>query len=117
MFPSGMAGVALIFLRILVMATLLVDGTAHWVLVTSFWISLGFVVPAFFLSIGLFTPYCSAICFLLELSILVVRGGEDQFHLVLAILLCGILTFLGPGAYSIDARIFGRRLLTVPPRQ
>ena len=38
------------------------------------------------------------------------------FHLVISILISAALAILGPGAYSVDARIFGRKLLTVPSR-
>jgi hypothetical protein len=53
----------------------------------------------------------------MEVYILVATRGEDMFHMVISILTGVALAVLGPGAYSIDARIFGRRLLTVPPRK
>jgi hypothetical protein len=34
----------------------------------------------------------------------------------MSILSGGAVALLGPGAYSIDARIFGRHLLSIPPR-
>jgi hypothetical protein len=117
MFPTGTAGAALFVLRISVATTLLVDGTAHWALVTSFWIFLGFAVPALFLSIGFMMPIWSALSCLMEFGVLVLTGGTNGFHLAVSILNSGILAVLGPGAYSVDARIFGRRLLTVPPRR
>jgi len=116
MFPAGTAGAALLILRTTVAATLVVDGTAHWALVTSLWILLGFAVIAIFLCLGLLTPYCAVATCLLELGVLLTAGGCDQFHVVISILDGATLAVLGPGAYSIDARIFGRRLLTLPPR-
>jgi hypothetical protein len=44
-----------------------------------------------------------------------VIGGANEFHLAISILNAAILAVLGPGAYSIDARIFGRRILDVTP--
>ena len=117
MFPLGAAGVALLILRVSVAATLVFDGTAHWVLLTSFWIALAFAVPTILLCLGLLTPFCSALSCLVLLVVLIANRGQDDFHLVIAILNGGILSVLGPGAYSIDARIFGRRLLTLPPRR
>jgi uncharacterized membrane protein YphA (DoxX/SURF4 family) len=117
MFPTGPVGIALLVLRILVAATLLVDGSAQWTLVTSLWTLLLFVIPAAALCCGFLTPCCATFCCIEELGALWVTGGQNQshhFHLVLASLTGAVLAILGPGAYSIDARIFGRRLLTVP---
>jgi hypothetical protein len=44
-----------------------------------------------------------------------VTGGTNEFHLAVSILNAAILAVLGPGAYSVDARIFGRRILDVTP--
>jgi uncharacterized membrane protein YphA (DoxX/SURF4 family) len=52
----------------------------------------------------------------MEFCALSVTGGQDIFHLVISILISAALAILGPGAYSVDARIFGRKLLTVPSR-
>jgi uncharacterized membrane protein YphA (DoxX/SURF4 family) len=117
MFPTGTAGAALFVLRISVAVTLLVDGTAHWALVTSFWIFLGFAIPALFLCLGLLTPYGSICCCLLRLVVLFHTRGQGDFHLGISIVNGLILAFLGSGAHSVDARLFGRRLLTVPPRK
>ena len=117
MFPTGTAGAALFVLRISVATTLLVDGTAHWALVTSFWIFLGFAITALFLCLGLLTPYSSICCCLLQLAVFVHTGNKSDFHLSVSMVNSLILVVLGPGAYSIDARLFGRRLLTLPPRK
>jgi uncharacterized membrane protein YphA (DoxX/SURF4 family) len=116
MFPTGTAGAALFLLRISVAATLVVDGIAHWAPVTSFWIILGVAVPAISLCLGLLTPYSSAVSCVIQIAILMTLSGGSQFHAATSVLNSGVLAVLGPGAYSIDARIFGRRLLTVPPR-
>jgi hypothetical protein len=116
MFPTGTAGAALLVLRVLATATLLVDGTAHWALVTSFWIFLAFALPAIGLCLGLLAPYCSVFCCLIQMGVLLVTGGQNEFHLIVSILTSATVAMLGPGAYSIDARLFGRKLLTVPRR-
>ena len=117
MFPTGMAGAALFALRVSAAATLLVDGTAHWALVTSFWILFAFALPAAFLCLGLLTPYFSFLSCLLQLSVPFIASSHDAFHLGISILNSGIVAVLGPGAYSIDARLFGRRLVSVPVRK
>lgn len=114
MFPVGTAGVAILILRALVATTFLVDGTGHWALANSFWAFSGFVLLALFRGLGLLTPYCSAISFLLQMGLLIAGRPSDEFHLAISAALSGILAFLGPGAYSIDAKIFGRRVLRIP---
>jgi hypothetical protein len=116
MFPTGMAGAALLVLRVTVAATLVFDGTVHWALMTSFWILSGFAVPAILLCLGFLTPYCSALSCLIQLGVLI-STGQNEFNLAISILNSGILAILGPGAYSIDAHIFGRRLLIVASRK
>lgn len=116
MFPTGAAGAALLILRFVVATTFVVDGAAHWPLVTSLWVFLGFAIPAIFLCLGLFTPYCCVISGLVDLGVLLFTTGNDQFRLIIDMVDAGILGALGPGAYSVDSRIFGRRLLVVRPR-
>ncbi len=116
-FPSGTAGAALLLLRILVAVLIVVDGSARWALVTSIWIAVVFVLPAALLCAGLLTPYAASFSLLILAGVFLFQQSSDAFHLACAILACGILALLGPGAYSFDARLFGRRLLTVSPRK
>ena len=117
MFPTGTAGAALLVLRISVAATLVVYGVGNRAQVTFFWIALAIAVSAISLCAGFLTPYCSALCCLIELDFLLAAGAGNEFHLIIAIVNSGVLAVLGPGAYSLDARIFGRRLLAVSPRR
>jgi hypothetical protein len=112
-FPSGTAGTALFLLRVLVAILILVDGSARWTLVTSFWIGAVFVLTAAFLCTGLLTPYAASSGLLIFTWVLIFSPNGASFHLGCAILTCAILALLGPGAYSFDARLFGRRVLTV----
>jgi len=117
MFPTGTAGAALFALRGSAAMTFLVDGTAHGALVTSFWIVVVFALHAIFLCLGLLTPYVSVVCCVVQLSVPLLAGGHDGFHLGISILNSGIVAVLGPGAYSVDASLFGRRLVSVAPRK
>ena len=117
MFPTGTAGIALLLLRVSIAATLVANGTAYWAPVPSGWVTLGLVMVAIPLCLGLLTPYCSIVGCLIQGFVLSMSAGRNGFHLANSILTCGVLAILGPGAYSIDARIFGRRLLTLSPRK
>jgi phosphatidylserine synthase len=117
MFPTGVAGFALLLLRGLVVSTLLVDGTSGLTLAGSSPVFLPFIVVAACLGIGFMTPYCTALGCLAEIRALAVSAGGNQFHLSIAILMSVVLGILGPGAYSLDSRLFGRRLLSLPSRK
>ena len=120
LFPGGWAGVALLLLRASVSATLIVDVAARGSPGTSSWVLAGIIVPVLFLLPGLLTPYVCAASSLFQLGLMFFRGGlstggEHGFHLLVSALNTAILAFLGPGAYSIDSRVFGRRVLKLPP--
>ena len=44
-------------------------------------------------------------------------GLDDTATLALVLVMSVTVTLLGPGAYSVDARLFGRRVTVVPPRK
>lgn len=67
-----------------------------------------------FLAIGFLTPYTSTSCLLIELGILILHPGADEYHLGHLVVNCGVLAILGPGAYSVDSWLFGRRVLNIP---
>lgn len=114
-FPIGLAGIALLLLRFVAAATFLLDGTAHWTLVSSPWVVVLYVSIAVTLCLGVLTQYASVLVIILDLWAVYSTNGNDLFHLAISILIGGILALLGPGAYSVDARAFGRRLITLPP--
>ncbi len=41
---------------------------------------------------------------------------EQKLTAVLAPIIAAAIVFLGPGAFSLDARLFGRREIIIPPR-
>lgn len=116
MFPAGRPGVGLLLLRMAVASSLLLDDpTGALALPPSQ--ALAVVVPvAAALCLGLLTPALAVACGLFALIHL--RAGLSP-SIDLPMLLPGVfaataLALLGPGAYSIDARVFGRRVITVP---
>jgi putative oxidoreductase len=61
---------------------------------------------------GLWTPVAGALQAIFQLWIIFERGGALGIHLSLAAL--GIsLVMLGPGAQSLDARLFGRKRIDI----
>jgi hypothetical protein len=116
MFPRGGPGFALLLVRISVAATLLLSlaGGPKPSLFPVLFAGALFVSIA--LLIGILTPLMSSIvcaCAILELLI-----GQRFDTLLVSLILNSIaLALLGPGAYSVDARLFGLRVMVVPPRR
>jgi hypothetical protein len=108
MFPTGAAGIALVILRLSATVALLLYGTEHPFIAWSFIL---LVLPASALCLGFVTPYASGISCLIELATLVRPGTQPVFLIIISILNTAALGMLGPGAYSLDARIFGRRVV------
>lgn len=95
------------------MALLLVDGIAYRdgpsalvVIVSS--------VAAFCLIIGALTPYAAIVAACLELLRLQGKFHGDIFHTMVAVVISFSVAALGPGAYSLDCRIFGRHVVSLP---
>jgi hypothetical protein len=117
MFPVGTVGAALFLLRMLVVTNLVWEGTAHWTLVTSAWIAIAFVIPAICLAAGVLTPYFAIFGCVIQMIATYEVGGRHGLQLVLSILSSAVLAALGPGAYSIDSLLFGRKKINIPPRR
>ena len=125
-FPRGRPGTGLILIRAAVAITALIQGTlclisdAQFTLITAG--SLLALIAGAFLLIGLWTPIAAAVIGLcigaMRLS-LVSRCRADLFQtdisVILAITVCTGILLAGPGAYSIDARLFGPREIVLRP--
>jgi hypothetical membrane protein len=111
MFPAGRAGVGLVLVRVSTIAAQLVGiydepaPTLHGHLAMVCWV---LAVP---LGLGLATIPCALVCFLVDIDLLATTAGPQARCIALAALLSISLVLLGPGAYSADARLFGRRVL------
>lgn len=120
-FPDGKPGVALLVLRVALGATLLLESLvklrspADWAVLQG---CIGLVLSVL-LVIGLCTPIAGLVAMAMgvqqwsnDLSV----PSNPSFLFSMAIALATIL--MGPGATSIDARLFGRREIIIPsPRQ
>jgi putative oxidoreductase len=68
---------------------------------------------------GLWTPAVGALAAIakawIALSRFLSHSGDPWIAIVQAVL-CAVLAMVGPGAWSIDARLFGRRRIEAPER-
>jgi hypothetical protein len=116
MFPQGGPGIALLLLRVSVAGITVFRLWTHYGALGPYWVLLGVVVLALALCVGVLTPIVSVlICLVAVLSI--VQGHSDVLVDVSTILNGLALALLGPGAYAVDAWLYGRRVVVVPARE
>src|SRR5262249_9740807 len=63
------------------------------------------------LALGLFTPAAAALATIVGLARAGAGGGLAA---ILVVVIAAAVILLGPGAFSVDARLFGRREIVVP---
>jgi len=109
MFPDRGPGLGLLLLRVDVALVMLIDPQGAWLLFGGPWPMRVAWGAAVLLACGWLTPLALALGVLLTLGRLPEPGGWAVLVLLLGALL------LGPGAYSLDAHFYGRRVLRRPP--
>ena len=66
------------------------------------------VASGLFLLLGLWTPIAGMALAVAEVSLLISHWADPRFCILLAALGAS-LAMIGPGAWSLDARLFGRK--------
>ena len=120
MFPQGGPGVALLLLRISVATAFLMNLTNHYGTSSTpllFALVSAICLVSLSLSLGFLTPLLSVIaCVAAGANLLSGFNSSNLIHLC-TMVDGAALALLGPGAYSVDAKLFGRRVTVVPPRK
>lgn len=121
-FADGWPGVGLLLLRLLTgvgMITLGFGAIGQEIPSLSLILSIVCVISGVLLLIGLFTPVTGAVAAVMKtglaVSLFSSRTGDPWTFLALAILATA-LAMIGPGAWSIDARLFGRKHIDLSDR-
>jgi putative oxidoreductase len=110
-FASGWPGKGLLLQRLVAGACLFYLAAAHHADAADLSSALPQMLAAaagLFLVIGLWTPIAGIVVALAELWILIAQSDDPLISILLATVGMG-LAMIGPGAWSIDARLFGRR--------
>ena len=117
MFPLGASGIALMLMRMALSAAL-------WPFLTTalpsplgsivFW---GVIGIGLSLLIGLLTPLACVLCIVIAGSEFVSLRSDLLTHVLPVPFIAMALLLLGPGAYSVDARFYGHRVLTLSEKE
>jgi predicted benzoate:H+ symporter BenE len=115
MFRSGRTGVALLIIRLCLVGTLSLHAYRSGPIASPFFSASILVLIASALAVGATTViacflYCAA-----EIAFMLCANHFDIAVVILSIPVAIALALLGPGAYSLDARIFGRRVIVLSP--
>jgi hypothetical protein len=105
MFPAGAPGAALLVIRCCLATAL--AGIAF----PAGWRHVAFMVLLGMLCLGMFTPVVCLAAALVTLMDLPHLLTENVIEVIIVLLCASSFTFLGPGAFSIDARLFARRMV------
>jgi uncharacterized membrane protein YphA (DoxX/SURF4 family) len=117
-FANGWPGIGLLLQRLLTAIALLHYGITHLSGPFPFASILPHIIGAgagAFLLVGLWTPVVGTLVAIVEMWIAFSHGGEPWIPILLATL-GGTLAMIGPGAWSIDARLYGRKYIETPER-
>lgn len=127
-FPLALPGFGLLLLRVALAALLVTDGATRTLA------ALGAIVPGLGalshglalillglpVALGFLTPIVHVTVAIVETLALatgsVMFGGGWWQATLLAIAISLAIAMIGPGAYSIDCRLFGRREIVIRPR-
>jgi len=115
-FPCGLPGAGLVLLRAavgipLVYAVLLTVASSSTPILEV--VSAG---AAILLLIGLWTPLAGALIAVAELGLAVLYPANSWMYVHFATM-GAALAMLGPGGCSLDARLFGRKQIQIPPQR
>jgi putative oxidoreductase len=117
-FAEGWPGFGLLLQRVLTSAILLYFAGAHLLESTSLVPSLPHLMAAVagvLLLFGLWTPLAGSAIAIVEVWIFLARSGNTMIAIML-VCLGATVAMIGPGVWSIDAQLYGRKHIE-PSRQ
>jgi putative oxidoreductase len=117
-FAEGWPGAGLLLQRVLTSAVLFYFGGMHLVESTTLTPSLPHIIAAIagvLLLFGLWTPLAGTVIAIVEVWIFLARLGNPLIAIMLGSL-AATVAMIGPGVWSIDAQLYGRKRIE-PSRQ
>jgi uncharacterized membrane protein YphA (DoxX/SURF4 family) len=117
-FPGGLPGSGLVLLRAAAAIPLVQQGIAGLLTASSpavVILQLVAMGAAVLLLVGLWTPVAGVLIAVTELGLAFSHPTDPWTYLHLGVL-GAALAMLGPGGWSVDARLFGRKHIQIPQR-
>ena len=118
-FAGSWPGIGLLLMRLVVGSVLLLRaGSKLWsdAPIQTTLTSVSLTGSGLLLIAGLWTPLAGTLVAVIEIW-RILTMGEDPLVCLLAGTIGGALAMLGPGRWSVDARLFGWKRIEAPPRR
>ena len=118
-FAGGWPGIGLLILRLVLGFVLIVRASFKLWSDPPLNLTIASVIllaGAILLMLGLWTPIAGTIVALVELWKILTLPGDKAVWLLLGTIGCAV-AMLGPGLWSVDARLFGWKRVEAPPRK
>jgi uncharacterized membrane protein YphA (DoxX/SURF4 family) len=127
-FPGGITGVSLLVLRAVLGVALLVEGGFYirepHASVAAWCLGISAIASGGMLVVGFLTPFAGMLVGVgtvaIVLSLLPActpNVFDSKPAVIFALTMLLAVVGAGPGRYSVDARMFGRREIIIPPRE
>ena len=113
-FPGGLPGAGLVLLRAAAAIPLAYKGLLTVTSSSPVILEVVAAGAAILLLIGLWTPLAGALIAAAELALAVLYPAQPWMSVHFATM-GAALAMLGPGGCSVDARLFGRKQIQIPP--
>lgn len=113
LYLPGRPGIGMLLLRNSVAAILLTEVNAQYPVLLPWWIALALLLLAVSLCLGFLTFFVSLFCGVFEVAALFLWNDHPPASILYASFALS-LALVGPGAYSIDAKLFSRRVTVFP---
>lgn len=111
MFPGGAAGWGLLILRLCAAAMLVRNSIIDPTTAIPAWEMAGVVLLVLAFCLGAFTPVSCGLSAVVQIFLLLRAYESNPYHFAFTFSATTALFLLGPGAFSVDSRLFGRRLI------
>ena len=109
MFPAGRPGIALLLMRLSLSLVLTQSVVVRMSVLAPSWTQLLPYSLAAAVTLGIATPLVSGLSVVIQIVTCVLINRPYEWIQACTILNAIALVLLGPGAYSLDSRLFGRR--------
>ena len=122
-FPGGLPGIGLLLLRVALATSCALQGvhaaSIHDASFITYAIAAVEIVSGVLMLFGFCTPVAAVLIILSEAAAMSLIGSPTASSLALTfydLALAVAVLMLGPGTFSVDGRLYGRREITIPRR-